>query len=368
VAAKRNILLNPGPVTLTERVRNALSHDDWCHREPEFAELTREINAELVRIYADMETDYSAVMMTGSGTSAVEAMLASFAPDPDVGSTLVLANGVYGERMANILAAHRKPYHLSQEQWTAPVDIDAAARILDQHSEITHVTTVHHETTTGRLNDLDAIGALCKARDLPLLLDGVSSFAAEAINAEAWNLAAVAATANKCLHGAPGLSFVIARNAQWTAAPADAGSVYLNLHAYYAGQHGEGFSPFTQAVPAAFALREALNELREGGGWAERQRIYRQRAARISKELTSLSISMLLNDNEYSCVLRSYLLPDGCDYSHAHDAFKRAGFVIYAGQGQFAKNTFRIANMGAIDADDLDALAAAFTDIFGPFA
>jgi aspartate aminotransferase-like enzyme len=77
---------------------------------------------------------------------------------------------------------------------------------------------------------------------------------------------------------------------------------------------------------------------------------------------------MLLNEKEYSCVLRSYLLPDGCNYEQAHDAFKRVGFVIYSGQGQFAENVFRIANMGAIGADDLDALAAAFVDIFGPFA
>lgn len=366
MTVKRNILLNPGPVTLTERVRNALVRDDWCHREPEFAQLTREINAELVRVYPGMEADYSAVMLTGSGTSAVEAMLASFAPD--IGATLVLSNGVYGERIEKILAAHRKPFIMSQVPWTAPVDLDAAVRILDEHPEITHVTTVHHETTTGRLNDLDAIGALCKSRDLPLLLDGVSSFAAEAIDAEAWNLAAVAATATKCLHGSSGLSFVIARNALWSAAPADPGSVYLDLYAYYAAQHGDGYSPFTQAVPAAFALREALDELREGGGWQERRQIYRQRANRIAAELTSLNISMLLNKKDYSCVLRSYLLPEGCDYHLAHEAFKQAGFVIYAGQGKFAEGVFRIANMGAIEEDDLDALAVAFTDIFGPFA
>jgi len=77
---------------------------------------------------------------------------------------------------------------------------------------------------------------------------------------------------------------------------------------------------------------------------------------------------MLLNEKEYSCVLRSYLLPDGCGYEQAHDEFKKAGFVIYSGQGKFEENVFRIANMGAIGADDLDALAAAFAEIFGPFA
>jgi 2-aminoethylphosphonate-pyruvate transaminase len=362
---KRNILLNPGPVTLTERVRKAMIRDDWCHREPEFAELTREINAELVRVYPDMEADFSAVMMTGSGTSAVEAMLASFAPDS--ATTLVLANGVYGERMAKMLAAHRKPYVMLRGGWAAGVDVDEAARVLGRHPEITHVATVHHETTTGRLNDLDAIGALCRAGNLSLLLDGVSSFAAEAIDAEAWNLAGVAATANKCLHGAPGLSFVIARNALWSDAQTEASSVYLDLQAYYAGQHGDGYSPFTQAVPAAFALQAALIELRAGGGWTERRRIYQQRARRINEELTSLNIRMLLKEKEYSCVLRSYFLPDGCDYRVAHDAFKRAGFVIYSGQGQFSENLFRLANMGAIGADDLDALAGACADIFGPY-
>ena len=164
------------------------------------------------------------------------------------------------------------------------------------------------------------------------------------------------------------MSFVVARNALWVGTPANAGSVYLNLYAYYTGQHGDGYSPFTPAVPAAFALREALDELRDSGGWVERRRTYQQRASRIGAELTSLNIDTLLKNKEYSCVLRSYLLPDGCAYGQAHDAFKKAGFVIYAGQGQFAENVFRIANMGAISDDDLDALAAAFADIFGPFA
>ena len=351
---------------MTDRVRNALIRDDWCHREIEFADLTQEINSELVRVYPEMEDDFSSVIMSGSGTSAVEAMLASFAPD--TGGTLVLANGVYGERMANILAAHRKPFHLSRSEWTAAIDVNVAARFLDEHPEITHVATVHHETTTGRLNDLDAIGALCKSRNLPLLLDGVSSFGAEAIDTDAWNLAAVAATANKCLHAAPGMSFVVARNALWSGDKADAGSVYLNLHAYYAGQHGDGFSPFTQAVPAAFALHEALAELREGGGWIARRKTYLKRARRIEQELSSLGISTLLDSDDYSCVLHSYHLPDGYTYDHAHDAFKEAGFIIYSGQGQFAPNVFRIANMGAIGSDDLDALIATIADIFGASA
>jgi 2-aminoethylphosphonate-pyruvate transaminase len=355
--ANRSILLNPGPVTLSDRVRNALTAGDWCHREPEFAELTREINSALVGIYAGMRDGYAAVMLTGSGTCAVEAMLASFAPAE--GGTLVLSNGVYGVRMARMLSAHRKPHELLEQPWTSPLDIDAAARVLDQHPEITHVATVHHETTTGRLNDLDALGTLCRDRDLALLLDGVSSFGAERIDPADWNLEAVAGTANKCLHGVPGLSFVIARQRVWARPPPAVGSVYLDLYGYYAGQHGDGFSPFTQSVQVAFALREAIAEFEEAGGWQARRETYLQRAARIHTELTSLSIHTLLKDNEYSSVLRSYLLSAAMRYGVLHDALKAKGFVIYAGQGELAATVFRLAYMGDIRAPDLDGLCAA---------
>lgn len=357
------ILLNPGPVTLSNRVRAALSRDDWCHREPEFAELTQAINADLVAVYPEMQSSFDAVTLTGSGTGAVEAMLASFAPDH--GGTLVLANGVYGERMARMLTVHRKPHQLLQNPWTEPLDLAMVARLLDEHPELTHVATVHHETTTGRLNDLAGLGALCRERELSLLLDAVSSFGAEDIDAEGWNLDALAGTANKCLHGVPGLSFVVASKPLWTRSSPQVGSVYLDLYSYYANQHGEGYSPFTQSVHAAFALSEALAELRESGGWQTRRSIYLERAQIIYEELTSQNITTLLNNKEYSCVLKSYRLPAGLRYAELHDRLKNAGFVIYAGQGEFADAVFRIAHMGEISTDDLAALCAELRAIFG---
>ncbi|MFQ5635691.1 MAG: 2-aminoethylphosphonate aminotransferase [Gammaproteobacteria bacterium] len=363
MAQRRTILLNPGPVTLSRRVRAALHRGDWCHREPEFAALTKSINRRLAGVYPAMTDEYAAVTMTGSGTGAVEAMLASFAPD--TGATLVLANGVYGERMARILTAHRKPHHLQQASWTEPVDLAAAAALLDRHPEITHVATVHHETTTGRLNDLPALGGLCRERGLALLLDAVSSFGAEAIDAEAWNLEAVAGSANKCLHGVPGLAFVVGHRRLWTRTSPQVGSVYLDLNAYFAGQHGEGYSPFTPSVQAAFALSEALDELEEAGGWRARRQAYRDRAQFIHAALTAAGVGMLLREEDYSSVLRSYLLPGGVAYARVHDRLKADGFVIYAGQGRLASTIFRIACMGDISGADLDALEAALRGAFG---
>ncbi|MDJ0926984.1 MAG: aminotransferase class V-fold PLP-dependent enzyme [Gammaproteobacteria bacterium] len=360
---ERVILLNPGPVTLSDRVRAALTEGDWCHREPEYAALTRANNAALAQVYPDMAADFDAVTLTGSGTSAVEAMLASFAPDDR--DTLVLTNGVYGERMAAMLRAHGKPHRVIERDWQAPLDADELQTELNANSNISCVATVHHETTTGRLNDLHTIGAMCKSHGRQLLLDAVSSFGAEQIDAAAWNLAAVAATANKCLHGVPGLSFVLARKKLWNITPPDRGSVYLDLHAYHRGQYADGFSPFTQAVQVAFALREALAELDEAGGWQARGDLYRARAQRIHATLDELGIGTLLPPTAYSSVLWTYQLPEGDTYARVHGALKDAGFVIYAGQGALSPQVFRIAHMGDIRDDDLDRLCSALRNVFG---
>lgn len=356
---QRLILLNPGPVTLTERVRNALVAGDWCHREPEFAALIRDINLRLTQVYSTLARDYSAVTLAGSGTSAVEAMLASFAPDDK--TTLVVANGVYGERMQRMLAAHRKPHRLLQHDWTAGVDLAVIEASLRDDPSITHLAIVHHETTTGRLNDIAAVGRLCQARGVTMLLDAVSSFGAEQIDASALNLGALAGTANKCLHGAPGLSFVLARNDLWNAPAMQAGSVYLDLHAYHAAQHREGYSPFTLPVQIAFALHEALLEHADEGGAEPRRQLYLARAQRIHAALSASGITTLLRPDAYSTVLWSYRLPAQRSYAELHAVLKAEGFIIYAGQGDLGQQIFRIAHMGDIQEADLLRLCQALS-------
>jgi 2-aminoethylphosphonate-pyruvate transaminase len=360
---QRAILLNPGPVTLSDGVREALHRGDWCHREPEFADLTRDINGRLVRVYREMAGKFDAVMLTGSGTSAVEAMLASFAPTES--TTLVVTNGVYGERIEKILAVHGKPHAVVQSAWGEPMDIDKVRAELGMKPEISHLVVVHHETTTGRLNDLTELGVICKEHGVKILLDAVSSFGAEQINADELPIAALAATANKCLHGVPGIAFVLARKEEWREGLQPAGSVYLDLAAYYQGQHGEGFSPFTQSVQAAFALRQALEELEDEGGWEQRRSFYRRRAGRIAVTLKELGLETMLPPQEYSCVLWSWMLPKGMNYNSVHAALKQAGFVVYAGQGDFSKEIFRIAHMGDIREDDMDRLETALRSCFG---
>lgn len=355
----RTILLNPGPVTLSPGVRDALTRGDWCHREKEFADLTQSINRRLVDVYDAGPAEYASVLLTGSGTCAVESMLVTLAPKDS--STLVIANGVYGERMAKMLTELGRPHEVLRCQTTSPIDFEAVERQLDGKGPFTHVVAVQHETTTGRLNDIERLGRICAQRGVALLLDSVSAFGGEEIRFDEWNIEALAATANKCLHGVPGISFVIAKRSSLSQPAAHTGSVYLNLRSYYGTQDTEGYSPFTLSVQCAFALDVALDEFAECGGWRGRHRRYAEIAARIRGHLQNCGVEPLLQAEERSATMHSYLLPSTIDYRRFHDVLKEDGFVVYAGQGDLAGKIFRIAHMGEILDDDVERLTRSLT-------
>ncbi|WP_250507263.1 MULTISPECIES: 2-aminoethylphosphonate aminotransferase [unclassified Caballeronia] len=351
------LLLNPGPVTLSERVRKSLLQTDLCHREPEFFDLQDEARERLVAAYALDPAVWSAVLMTGSGTAAVESMIAGLVPEG--GRLLVVENGVYGDRIAQIAKQYGIDHEVVKYEWMQAPDIDAIVGLLDT-KKFSNVAIIHHETTTGRLNAIDQLSRACKERGVGLLLDAVSSFGAEAIDFAGGGIAAIAATANKCLHGVPGAAFVIARRD--ALAQAASRNYYLGI-ARLAKLQDERNTPFTPSVHAYYALVEALREFEEEGGWRARHQRYAKLAEQVRAGLAALGIESALPPEESSVVLRAYRLPKGVTYETLHDALKAKGFVIYAGQGGLSKELFRISTMGALDPNDMDRLISSFVTL-----
>ncbi|MCI0400202.1 MAG: 2-aminoethylphosphonate aminotransferase [Gammaproteobacteria bacterium] len=344
------ILLTPGPVQLSQRVRKALQGPDLSHRESEFFALQAEIRRDLLEIYGLPAERFAAVLLTGSGTAAMEAMVSSLVPRD--GRVLILENGVYGERLAEIASIYQIEHLRLARPWTQPIDLSALGRHLAVAERLTHLAVVHHETTTGRLNNLAAIADRCREHRIALLVDAVSSFGAEALDFEAWGIAGCAGTANKCLHGIPGVSFVIVRRDALPPQGQPRRNLYLDLGCYARAQDG-GATPYTQSVQAFYALAEALAELQEEGGRGSRHARYRALADQVRSGLTGLGIVPLLAEGASSVVLNAFYLPKGIEYSTFHDALKRRGFVIYAGQGELARRIFRISTMGAITPNDI---------------
>ncbi len=352
------LLLNPGPVTLTPRVRRSLLQPDLCHRESEFFDLQDEAREQLLAVYDLDPAVWTVALVTASGTAAVEAMVASLVPAD--GRLLVVENGVYGERITAMAALYGIAHETVKHDWLDAPDLARIEACLDAGPASTHLAVVHHETTTGRLNDLAALGAVCADRGVRLLVDGVSSFGGEAVPLDDLPIDAVAAAANKCLHGVPGLSFVIVRRTALEAAASR--TYYLDLGRLARSQAVRN-TPFTPAVHACYALVEALREFDDEGGLVARHARYAALAERVRSGLAALGIDAVLPPGQSSVVLRAYRLPRGVSYGRLHDALKARGFVIYAGQGGLVAELFRISTMGDVQAADIDRLIDAVADV-----
>ena len=357
---RKYILLNPGPVNVSPRVQQALLRGDLCHREEEFSDLLVAIRTKLLRAFAPH--DYTAVPVSGSGTLAVEAMISSALSEGK--KLLVLNNGVYGERILRMAEAHHIPTVELRYDWTERPDLAQIESTLKADPTIHAVALVHHETTTGLLNLVNEVGTITRRAGRWVLLDAVSALASEELDLVRDGVDLCACTANKCIQGLPGVSFVLVRNEAMAAMQQyPCRSLYLHLPLHWEAQERRSI-PFTPSVQTWYALDEALDELLEE---TVAERIQRHRAAaRLLREgFARLGLRSLLPANLQSNSLTSLLLPEGMTYQSIHDGLKERGFVIYEGQGKLQTGVFRVANMGHLTLDDFRRFLTALEAVLG---
>ena len=355
------ILLNPGPVNVSERVRNALTMQDICHRESECADLMANIQDKLLRAFVPgAESDYVAILLTGSGTAAVEATILSALP---MGKRfIVINNGVYGQRISLMVASQRLGASEIKVEWHTRPDPEKVRLILQQHKEAYAVAMVHHETTLGLINPVEEIAKIVDGFNRVFIVDSVSGLAGESIDIAKSHMYLVAGTAGKCIQGFPGVSFVLARKGYMDKMlKFPKRSCYLNLANYYQAQQ-QGSVPFTPAVQVYSAFHEALTELLEEGVNNRIQR-YARGAKVIREGMASLGVQAVLPAEVQSNSLTAFYLPDGVSYQNLHDQLKAREFVIYAGQDHLESKIFRVANMGNLEEKDFQAFLSAFEEV-----
>jgi len=338
------ILLNPGPVNVSPRVRKALQRPDICHREEEFSILLQQVRKKILQAFASSE-EYTAIVLTGSGTAAVEAAISSCI-DPDK-KILIINNGIYGERMSRMAAAYKMNTVELKFPWQERLDLSRIEQVLSREPAVQVVAMVHHETTTGMISPVGDISDLANRYGKRLVVDSVSGLGGEALDLSRHRIDTCIGTAGKCIQGYPGLSFVLIRreemNRMQKIAPR---SLYLSLPENFKEQE-RGTVPFTPAVQLYYAFDEALAELLEEG--IDRRIARYQEASRLLRQgFSKLELKFLLPEELRSNTITSLYLPEGKTYQDLHDRLKERGFVIYAGQGVLQTDIFRVANMGLI--------------------
>ena len=353
---KHAVLLNPGPVVTTPRVKAAVGARDICHREPVFTELLDSVQRKLGRVFG-ATAEHDVLVVTASGTGGMESALCTFTPRG--GRLLVLRNGAFGERLAEIARAHDIDVVELGGEWGAPIDPAEVERVLDADPEIGAVAMIHHETSIGVLNPVDRVGATTRPRGVTLIVDSVSSLGAEDLDVERDMIDVCVTSANKCLHSFSGLASICVRRSAWAAVEHDRPrGYYLDLRRYHEFMLERRQTPFTPAVNTMMSLNAALDELLDCGVEARREH-YRRLNERVRRGLSALGFRLLVDPERSSHSLTIVEVPRGMTYQEVYEGFKERGFIVYESKAHLAGRTFQVANMGAIEETHIDGFLAA---------
>jgi 2-aminoethylphosphonate-pyruvate transaminase len=298
---------------------------------------------------------YSTLVLGGSGTAAIEAVISSAITNAS--KLLVVSNGYYGEKIAKIAQIHAIKTSALKYDWGEKIKQSDVEALLKNDRKIKFVAMVHNETSTCMLNDVRQIGDLTYKYKKTFIVDAVSSLGIEDLDVARDHIDFCIGTPNKCIESIPGLSFVCA-NKKKLANLKDVPrrTSYLDLYTYYLYEEGQGErsgTPFTPPVQSFFALNVALDLLLEEGIDNRRKR-YRSLAQLIREGLKELGFELFLDLKCMCNSITSVLTPKNISYELLHDKLKEKGFIIYAGQGNIENKMFRIGNMGALTVADMN--------------
>lgn len=366
---KRNILLNPGPATTSDTVKFAQVVPDICPREKEFGDIMEYISKELTDLVGSND-NYETVLFGGSGTAAVEAVISSIVNNNFI---LIINNGAYGKRICEMAEIYNLNYIEFKSSSLEKINMNELEDVIKKHNRdnsevnkkiISHLAVVHHETTTGLLNDVKSIGEICKKYNIELVVDAMSSFAGIPINMNKMNISYLVSSSNKCIQGMAGIGFVIAnKEALEKTKDIKPRNLYLNIYKQYEYFKNNYQMRFTPPVQILYALKQAIIEAKEETIERRNER-YRSCCKILWDGLEKLGLERLISDEEASMLLTTIIEPDISTYSFndMHDYLYNKGFTIYPGKIS-SKNTFRIANIGEIYPENM----IKFIEILGEY-
>lgn len=355
---KPYLLLTPGPLTTSETVKETMM-TDWCTWDEDYnLHIVQEMRKELVGIATKNAGEYTSVLLQGSGTYCVEAVIGAAVGEND--KLLICSNGAYGDRMGKIAGYYHINYELLAFDETEPVAVGNVDEFLSGHPDITHVAFVHCETTTGILNPLKELAHVVKKHGKKLIVDAMSSFGGIPVDVSELGIDFLISSANKCVQGVPGFGFIIARRSELMRCKGMARSLSLDIYDQWETmEKGQGKWRFTSPTHVVRAFKQALAELIAEGGVEARYNRYCENHRVLVDGMRSIGFRTLLDDALQSPIITSFLYPKaGFDFKSFYLALKEKGFVIYPGKISKA-DTFRIGNIGDVHPADFARLVEA---------
>lgn len=349
---KKQYLFCPGPVHVLDNVKQAAIERDICHREAEFSEMLDDLQSNLLKVVEIRQPEnYQAVVITGSSSAANEMVISTVVQK---GSTLVITNGEFGNRLQAMAEHYSQQVHTIAFDWGEFIDVRRIESFLTE-TKINTIVMVHHETSVGILNPVAEIGQLAAKYNCTFIVDTVSSVGSEKIDMESWNIDFIIGTAGKALAAFPGLAFIIGKvNAFEALRSLKNPTIYLNLIRFYDYGRTLKQTPNTPSVQLFMALNQSLKNILEQGVEQYRART-RELANRFRAFFTEIELELLVPDTQYlSSVLTTLRLPEGMSWTELQEKLRQKNIVMYGGKGPLIKTHFQVSNIGDLSDEDME--------------
>lgn len=344
---QKNYLLTPGPTPLPPYVREALSKEIIHHRTPQFQAVLKEVEENLKYVF---KTNNDVYILTSSGTGAMEAAVVNTISAGE--RVVVIEGGKFGERWVELNKVAGANVELVKVEWGKAADPKIIKNILDKNKDIKAVFATHCETSTGVVNDIEALGRIVKDTNAIFIVDAISSLGAIDIETDEWSIDMVVTGSQKGLMLPPGLAFI-------SVSPKAAGLIEAckNPRYYFDLRLAKKAwvdtdTPFTPAISIIIALNEVLKNMRKEEIdviFARHKKLAeatRQAMVALGLELYAPCVS--------SDAVTAVKVPAGIDGEKLVKTMRdEYGVGIAGGQSQLKGKVFRIAHMGFIRGSDL---------------
>jgi pyridoxamine--pyruvate transaminase len=337
--------LTAGPVDAYPEVLRAMGTTVLYDYDPAF-----QAQYETIALKAQkaMGMNIPPVILHGEPVLGLEAAAASLIAKDDV--VLNLASGVYGKGFGYWAARYAARVDEIEVPYDDCIDPDAVRAHLKSHPETAVVAVCHHDTPSGTLNDINAIGEVVAASGALLIVDAVSSWAGMKTSPDACQAGIYVTGPNKCLGCPPGLTLAAVSDGAWEKMETNPDAPFASMLSYTdwkdAWRATEPF-PFTPSVAEINGLGAALDRYLEEGPetvWAR----HALTAAATRDGVRTMGLDIWpVREKIASPTCTAVRMPDGIDAGPIiAEARARYGVSLSAGRADTLGKLIRIGHMG----------------------
>jgi len=354
--------MTPGPTRVPERVLRAGARPMIHHRTPECSAEIATILELLPPLFGTRET---VLPVHATGRGAMEATLCNLlAPGDAIG---VCCNGRFGGLWGKLGDSLGLRVHRIAMNWDADVEPADVERLLTEHPDIRAVAMAYSDTSTAVANDIAGVARVTRARDVLLLVDGVSSIGGMPFAFDDWGVDAAITASQKCLMSSPGLSFVVLSERARTAnAKAGFPRSYWDFAEIRRAVTKPKSEPAgTPPIHCVMQVGEALRMIHEEGIETVFRR-HAEMAGMVHRGMATLGLKHQCPSlTRRATTVTAIALPPDHPPAQIRDAMRARGLLVAGALEHFQPTAFRIGHMGDIRPADvertLDALRETLT-------